>query len=252
MNDFIDFANELADVSGEVLRRYFRRSVQVSCKDDASPVTVADREAEAAIRALITTRYHDHGIFGEEEARRNPDAPLQWVIDPVDGTRAFLAGYPLFTTLISLVENGTPVLGIIDQPVLRERWLAVNGASALLNGQPVGARACKRVQDAVVATTSLTYFSPEERKQFDVLAKAANTVVYGGDAYAYAMLAGGQVDIVLDAAMKPYDFCALAPVVEGAGGRMTDWAGNAVRLTSKGNVLAVGDGELLDEVLSLL
>lgn len=249
----LPFAETLADASGEVLRRYFGKPPTAELKADASPVTAADREAESAMRALIAGKFPHHGIFGEEGARVNPEAPLQWVLDPIDGTRSFLAGYLTFTTLIALCENGVPMLGVIDQPVLRERWTGLGSTATKKsgqtgqNGQPDQTGQTRKPADlsrATLATTSLDYFSEAERAAFKKLRAGVNTAHYGGDAYAYAMLAAGRIDIVADAAMKPYDFCALVPVVEAAGGVITDWRGAPLTLDSDGHVLAAATPEL--------
>lgn len=251
-SQYLAFAHTLADAAGEVLREYFRTRTLAERKGDESPVTVADREAETVMRAMIEKEYPAHGVFGEEHARINPAARLQWVLDPIDGTRSFMAGYPIFTTLIALCEDGRPVLGVIDQPVLRERWSAAVGGQTLLNGEACHVRTSGDLAKAVVATTSTGYFMRNEREGFEALRKQSLSTVHGGDGYAYAMLATGQLDAVVDAQMKPYDFCALVPVVAGAGGVITDWAGAPLMMHSRGQVLAVGDKVVHDACLGLL
>lgn len=256
VNDFdtelLKMALELSDAAGDVLRRYFRQPVMRDIKADASPVTAADRDAEQAMRRLIERVYPDHGIIGEEFGNVREQAEYKWVLDPIDGTRAFLGGYPLFTTLISLVKDAKPVLGLIYQPIQQERWLCVAGGKTTLNNHPVSVRGAARLADAVVATTSADYFTPEQAGQFQQLKRACAASVLGGDAYAYAMLASGQLDMVVDAGLKAYDFCALAPVVEGAGGVMADWDGQPISLASDGRVVAAASRALLDEALGLL
>ena len=230
-------AHVLADAAGEVLRARFRKPLNLERKGDSSPVTEADRAAESAMAALIRARFPDHGIFGEEHARENAESRWQWVLDPIDGTRAFLAGYPTFTTLIALCLDGAPVLGVIDQPFLRERWTAEAGGVTLLNGERVRAQA-RRLEDAVLATTSSDYFTPAQAAAYAKLRARCASAIAGGDAYASAMLASGCVGAVVDAALKPYDYCALVPIVEGAGGVITDWRGKPLTLDSDGSLAA--------------
>lgn len=241
-DEYLAFAHLLADEAGNVLRRHFRKPTAAEAKADGSPVTIADREAEAAMRTLIHGRFPDHGIFGEEWARENTSAPLQWVLDPIDGTRAFMAGYPTFTTLIALCENGVPILGIIDQPHLKERWASGGRKRTMHNAQRT---------TCTIATTSTPYFTTAQAAAF-ARASAGHTVVQGGDAYAYAMLAEGHLHAVIDAGMKPYDFCALAPVIQHAGAIITDWQGQPLRIDSSGEVLAACDKALHTRLLHTL
>lgn len=250
--EFVQFAHKLADAAGDIARRHFQATLDVEYKSDLSPVTIADRDIETAMRALIEKTYPDHGIFGEELGRRNESAALQWVLDPIDGTRAFIAGYPMFTTLIALVKDNVPVLGVIEQSILRERWAGVSGQQTTLNGQPVHTRQAGALNKAVMATTSTYYFSPPQAAAFEKLRKQCAYTVLEGDAYGYAQLARGRIDLVVDARLKPYDFCALVPVIEGAGGGITDWSGNPVTLASKGDVVAVANRELHTAALNLL
>ncbi len=238
---YLDFAHRLANAAGQVVRKYFRTPVAIDEKADASPVTVADREAEASMRALIGIHHPGHGILGEEEGGERTDAELVWVLDPIDGTRAFIAGKPTFVTLIALVRYGVPILGIIDQPVARERWVGVAGAATRFNNQAVSTRACQRLDRAILNTTAPDLFAGEDAHAFARLSAAVKDTLYGGDGYAYGLLAGGFIDLVAEADLKPYDFCALAPVVEGAGGVMTDWHGQPLTLISDGRVVAAGD-----------
>ena len=248
---FIGLALRLSEVAGEVLRRHFRKPLGVESKTDNSPVTVADREAEAAMRQLIEAEYPEHGIIGEEYGTVRGDADYQWALDPVDGTRSFLGGYPLFTTLISLVWQNQPVLGVIYQPVLQERWVC-GGGQTMLNDKPVRVRECKALVNAVVATTSIDYFTPAQGEAFLKVKKTCAHTVLGGDAYAYAMLASGQMDVVVDAGLKAYDYCALAPIIKSAGGVMTDWQGQPVTLGCDGRVVASVNAQLHADVLALL
>jgi len=252
LDAMLKIAHALADATGDVLRKYFRTSVHVERKADSSPVSEADRAAEAIMREILARECPSHGIFGEEEARTNPNAPLQWVLDPIDGTKPFLAGYPTFATLICLAESGVPILGIIDQPILRERFVGAHGQKSTLNGKPIRTNTVKKLEEAVLATTSLDYFDAKADAAFAKLRAVARTSVYTGDAYAYAMLASGQISAVLDTGMKPYDFCALVPVVQGASGVITDWHGKPLTIDSPGDVLAAATPELHKIILATL
>jgi inositol-phosphate phosphatase/L-galactose 1-phosphate phosphatase/histidinol-phosphatase len=245
-------AAELADAAGEVVRRYFRQSVEIIDKDDASPVTIADREAEAAMRRLIGLRFPEHGIFGEEHGIERPDAPWVWVLDPIDGTKSFISGVPLFGTLIALLHEGRPVLGVLDQPVSRERWLGAAGRPTTFNGQPVRARACDDLARAAIFSTTPAMFDAVDRPRFDAVADAAKLVRYGADCYAYGLVASGFVDAVVEGSLKPYDYCAHVPIIEGAGGIVTDWQGRVPGLASDGRIIAAGDRTLHAQLIERL
>ena len=252
----IDLAHALADAAGAVIRPYFRAFTAVELKDDRSPVTRADREAEAAMRRLIEAERSGDGIHGEEYGDKPGITGRQWVLDPVDGTRSFVAGRAIFGTLIALMEDGWPVLGIIDQPVQRERWVGVAGRPTTFNGVPVRARACPRLDGAILATTSPHLFGGGDVAHFTALAAATSGdgsgIVYGGDCYNYGLLASGHLDLVCESGLKLHDFAALAPVVEGAGGRLCDWNGDPLTAASDGHVLAIGDSARTDDVLEAL
>ena len=240
----IAFANELADAAGEIVRRYFRRGVAVDDKADLSPVTIADREAESVLRARIEKRFPDHGILGEEHGSRNVSAERVWVLDPIDGTKSFISGVPLFGTLIALMERGVPVLGVIDQPISRERWIGARGHQSTLNGAAISTRTCPSLGSATLFATTPDMFKDADAEAFQRLKAAVKLPRFGGDCYAYGLLAAGFVDLVVEASLKPYDYSALVPVITGAGGSMTDWQGKALGLASDGRVLACGDPRL--------
>ncbi len=235
---YVPFARQLASAAGAVIHRYFRAPLTVEQKADDSPVTIADREAESAMRLLIMQHYPEHGIFGEEGARHLPHAEYQWVLDPIDGTRAFIAGYPTFTTLIALCHHGVPILGLIHQPIMEETWEAACGSPPSLPEMDEAYLFPASNSGLALATTSTDYFTPDEALAFSRVREACGQVVLGGDAYAYAMLASGYIDVVIDAGLKPYDFCALVPVVESVGGKITDWNGAPLHLNSGGQVIA--------------
>ena len=250
--EFLSIAHSLADAAGEILRRRFRRPVAVEDKPDASPVTAADREAERAIRELLSSRRPGDGVIGEEFGDERADAEFVWVVDPIDGTGSFIAGRPIFGTLIAAVTGGVPVLGVIDQPVSGERWTGCSGRGAALNGAPVATRTCAKLADGLLATTSPHLFAPGEIGRFRRIESRARHAVYGGDCYNYGLLAAGHVDAVVESGLKPYDFCALAPIVREAGGCITDWSGAPLRLSSDGGVVAAGDARVHAEALALL
>jgi len=248
-------AEAAADVAGAVIRPFFRAGVAADRKGDDSPVTVADRTAEQAMRAVLTHRYPDHGILGEEYGLDRPEARLRWVLDPIDGTRAFITGRPVFGTLLGLLDGDTPLLGIIDQPVTGERWVGVAGRPTMFRGPwggRVGGRACPSLGDAELSCTTPEMLDQGSEPRWRRLSKAVRRVSWGGDCYAYGLLALGQIDVIAESSLKVWDWAALLPVVEGAGGRMTDWEGRPLRAEGDGRVLAVGDPALLAPALEHL
>ncbi|OAN50125.1 histidinol phosphate phosphatase [Paramagnetospirillum marisnigri] len=250
--EFVTLAERLADAARPVITRYFRTPVAIDDKADDSPVTIADREVESAMRAILAATVSGHGILGEEHGRINCDAEWVWVLDPIDGTMSFITGVPVFGTLISLFHHGRPVLGIIDQAILNERWLGVAGRPTTLNGRPVNVRACPDLGSAYAFTTSPDLFGPDTRPGWNKVAAAVKRTRFGADCYAYALLATGFADVVVEAGLKPYDFGALVPVITGAGGVMTDWAGQPLTIASEGKVCAAGDARLHAQALGLL
>ena len=256
----IEFANRLADRAGEVIRPLFDRPLEVEDKAKVGafdPVTAADRGAETALRALIGAEFPADAILGEEFGETPGSSGRRWVLDPLDGTRAFITGQLLWGTLIALEAEGERVLGLIDQPVLRERFMAVPGLALRLtpSGQrPLRVRSCSRLADAIVTTTHpFSYFDADEASRFERVARAARMSRYGGDCYGYALLAGGYTDLVIEAALRPWDVAALIPVVEQSGGVITDWQGRALSLTGAYfAVVAAGDRRVHEEALRLL
>ena len=235
-------AHELAEASASVIRPYFRSGLSVDTKSDDSPVTVADRDSEAAMRDLINARFPDHGIIGEEHGSENEDAEFVWVLDPIDGTRSFISGVPLFCTLIALVRQGTPWLGVINQPIIGDRWIGGAGQPTTYNAKPATVRPCPDLIDAIVYTTGISWFTEDEKAAWERLRAGSHMARSGGtDAYGYGMVASGWVDMVAEAGLQFYDFAALVPVVQQAGGVITDWAGAPLTKESIGQVLASGD-----------
>lgn len=251
-DDDLLLAARLADAAGAAIRPFFRAPLAIEHKADASPVTRADRAAESAMRAILEAERPGDGIVGEEYGATREGAGRVWVLDPIDGTRSFIAGRAIFGTLIALLEEGQPRLGVIDQPIAGERWIGAAGRATTLNGAPTRTRRCPALGRAHVGTTGPNYFAPPERTRFTAIARAAGDTLWGGDCYNYALLASGHLDLVVEAGLKLYDFAALVPIVEGAGGRMCGWAGEPLGASSDGRVVAMGDAALADEVLRLL
>ena len=245
-------AEAAADAAGALLRPLFRTDLGADLKADHSPVTEADRAAERAMRAVLARHCPGHGIIGEEFGTTGAAAGLSWALDPIDGTRAFITGRPLFATLIALLDGGVPVLGLIDQPVTGERWIGVAGRATVfrgpLGGRP-GCRSCARLADAELSCTSPQMFTANEQARWQRLADACGRTSFGGDAYAYGLLALGRIDVIAEADLKLWDWAALVPVIAGAGGRMTDWRGDTLHgetwPAAGGRALAVGDTALL-------
>lgn len=246
------FAEELADAAGAAILPYFRRLQGVENKGGKvfDPVTVADRLAERVMREAIAARHPSHGIIGEEEGRQAGTSPLTWVLDPIDGTRAFVMGLPVWGTLIALNDGVRPIIGVIDQPFTGERFVA-NRNGAWHNGAPIRTRACPRLAGArVMLTKPAAGASARDEAAFDLIAAQAQLVRHGGDCYAYGMLAYGMVDVVMEAHLDVHDVQALIPVVEGAGGVITTWEGNDAQ--HGGSVLACGDATLHRSLLALI
>jgi inositol-phosphate phosphatase/L-galactose 1-phosphate phosphatase/histidinol-phosphatase len=204
------------------------------------------------MRRLIAARFPEHGIIGEEYGREREDAEFVWVLDPIDGTKSFISGVPLFGTLVALAHEGRPVVGVIDQPISRERWVGAAGHPATFNGAPVRCRACPALAGATVFSTSPDMFRGGDAAAHARVAAAAKLVRYGADCYAYGLIALGCIDLVIEAGLKPYDFSAMLPIIEGAGGIATDWRGDALTLASDGRVVVAGDRRAHDEALALL
>ena len=251
-SEFVALADRLAEAARPVIRKYFRTPVAVDDKPDDSPVTIADREVEAAMRAIIKDTFPSHGILGEEHGRENTDAEYVWVLDPIDGTKAFITGKPSFGTLIALAHRGTPILGIIDQAILGERWIGGAGHPTTLNGQPARVRECDALSKAYAYTTGPEFFDADTLPAWNRIAARVKQPRYGCDCYAYALLTSGFVDLVVEAGLKPYDYAALVPVIENAGGIITDWNGAKVTIHSDGRICAAGDARLHAQALEVL
>ena len=206
------------------------------------------------MRAVLAERFPEHGIVGEEYGVDRPDARFRWVLDPIDGTRAFVSGRPTFGTLIALMDGDTPILGVIDQPVSGERWVGAVGRTTVFRGSyggQVGCRRCPLLADAELSCTSPEMLGAD-MPRFQRLVGGVRRNYWGGDCYAHGLLSIGQIDLVVESTMKLWDWAALVPVVEGAGGRVTDWSGGRLRPDGDGRVLSVGDPALLPQIVALL
>ncbi|KQY90846.1 MULTISPECIES: histidinol-phosphatase [unclassified Brevundimonas] len=256
MTEYELFAVELAREAARVSLPYFRGDYAQSDKGGAGafdPVTEADQEAEAALRRLIAARYPDHGVIGEEYGEDRPDADHVWILDPIDGTRAFIAGLPLWTNLIALRAGGRPAVGVIAQPYLDEIFLGGPSGARLLRGDTetaLAVRPCPRLNDALIATTDPDLFTGAELGAWTQVRAAARLARLGCDAYAYAMLAAGRIDLVAESALKVWDWSALVPVIEAAGGAVSNWRGEAP--DGSGQILAVGDVGIREQALVTL
>ncbi|MFT5506114.1 MAG: inositol-phosphate phosphatase/L-galactose 1-phosphate phosphatase/histidinol-phosphatase [Gammaproteobacteria bacterium] len=247
-----EFIDHLTKVSREVIAQYFRHPFNIDAKADETPVTIADRETERRLRQLINDRFPDHGIFGEEFGEENVDSKFVWVLDPIDGTRSFITGTPTFGTLISLLDNGTPILGVIDMPAMDERWIGDGKEGTTVNGSNCSVSHREQLDGCRLVSTSPDMFTAEQLVRFRKLLGRTSFYRYGGDCYNYALLASGHIDLVVESDLQLYDFSALVPVIEGAGGVITDWQGQPLTMQSKGDVVASASKALHSQAVELL
>jgi len=260
-NIFLEFANQMADQSAIIARKYFRNNSFEEVKSDKSPVTIADKEIEEKLREMILKKFPHHGICGEEYQNVNTESEYQWVIDPIDGTSSFIIGRPTFTTLISLIYKKKPIIGIINQPINNERWIGVDDHSSLsgawFNGKQIKTRQCKDIENAIISTTSDFFFEKNDLEKFYKIARKAKYqkfggVVYGADSYAYGLLSLGLIDIIIEPKLQIYDYAALIPIIKKSGGIITKWDGNEPCLQSNIEIVATGSKELHEKVLKIL
>ena len=249
---YLRLAHRLADAAGEIVRPRFRKPFASELKDDNSPVTEIDKAIEARLREIIADEEPGHGFIGEEFAPENPDAEFAWVVDPIDGTVAFMCGMPLFGTLIALRHGGDYVLGVIDQPMTHERWIGADGHGAFLDGAPVRTRTCPAMAQAVVTTSGPDDYARADYPRMRPIHQAAKWVLYGTACYDYGLLAMGLQDIVVDAQLGEHDIAAPVAVIRNAGGATCDWEGRPLGAASDGRVLMVGDPALMGPCLDLL
>jgi myo-inositol-1(or 4)-monophosphatase len=254
--DFAAFVDELAAVSGETIRPFFRSALGVENKSRSGgfdPVTAADRAAEAAMRALIRRTFPEHGVIGEELGAERPDAEYVWVLDPIDGTKSFICGLPAWGTLIALTRRGVPIYGMMHQPFTREHFSG-DGKGARYRG-PAGdrtlrVRPCATLRDAIMLTTSPLLMKEPDRNAFRRVEQEVQLSRYGGDCYAYCVLAAGHVDLLIETELKPHDVLALIPIIEGAGGIMTTWDNGPPH--NGGRIIAAGDQRVHEQAMALL
>ena len=254
--DFASFVSDLATKSGQVILPFFRTMLSAEDKSRGGvfdPVTEADRAGEIAMRRMITTMFPAHGIVGEEFGAERADAEFVWVLDPIDGTRAFMAGLPLWGTLIGLMRNGAPAYGLMHQPFIGERFFGDGGSAGYVG--PHGerrlvTRRCRSLGDAVMSTTSPRLFDGGAMAGYERVEGAVKLTRYGYDCYAYCMLAAGHLDVVVESGLKSYDIVPLIPIIEGAGGIVSSWDGGPA--TQGGSIVACGDKRLHASVLELL
>lgn len=245
-------AKSISAIASDAAMRYFRGRLGVEFKQDESPVTQADKGVEAEVRAYLTQHFPDHGVFGEEEGKQDGDGRHMWVVDPIDGTRSFLSGHPLFGFLLAHLVDGKPKLGVVGMPALNETFVGMVETGATLNGQPI------HVSGQIALDRSILYVNEGDKIYrdhpglFGRLMQSGQTRRFAYDCYPHALLAAGHVDAVVDYDLQPYDFLALSPLIEAAGGVMTDWQGQPLSLASDGAVISAATPELHAQLLTLL
>lgn len=252
LDQWLRFAHELADAAHALLAPAAALRPEVKVKADRSFVTALDAQIEARLRELIAARHPDHGILGEEAGAEALDAEAVWILDPIDGTAPFVAGVPVFGTLIALAWRGVPVLGVMHLPVTLQRYVGVAGRASTLNGTPIRTRPCDGLRSAILSTSNPDLMSPAERTALDTLRERTAWRIYGGCCLSYGLLAAGRTDLAIDGGLKLYDYAPFCPLIEGAGGVVTDWQGRPVTLASGSQVLAAGDARRHAEALALI
>lgn len=252
MQQFITFAHEVADAVGQIHRQYFRQPITTEYKADSSPVTQADQESERCVRDMVMKRFPDHGILGEEYPAHQPDADYVWITDPIDGTKYFMTGHPLFALLLGLAYKGEFVLGIIDQPISGERWTGADGIGSFLNGEKINTRPCPALNKAIIARPGYEWHTEGRDHYIDNIWKASHWAQWGVAPYDYGLLASGHIDLIINAGPLVHDYAALDPIIRNAGGIITDWHGQRLHINSPNHVVACGDKNLLPEIIKHL
>ncbi len=252
INEFVIFANSLADLASKTSMKYFRKKLNIENKDDESPVTIADKETEQIIRDKIRKNFPNHGILGEEYENENLDSEFIWVIDPIDGTRSYIAGHKDFGNLISLLHNNKPIIGIINCPAHNERWIGIEKTKTTCNGKKVLTSGISKVENAYLFTSGIYFYEPFFRKGFETIKEKSRYYRLGGDCYMYGMLSSGLIDIVIEDTLKAHDYMALINVVEGAGGKITDKYGKPITLKSDGSLIASSSVNLHNEIINII
>ena len=244
-------AEQVADVARRIVLEHFRAPIAVEHKSDATPVTVADRAIETHMRRMIRAAFPGHAVRGEEFAAEG-SGEFTWVLDPIDGTKSFVSGYPLFGSLIALQQEDRAVLGVLEAPMVSERWVGADGRAALFNGKPARTRDCRALGEAILCTTTPETFEGTDRSRFEALSARTALRRFGGDCYLYGMLASGYCDLVVEAKLKPHDFMAAIPIVTGAGGRISDWRGAPLSAASDGRMVLAATDALWQQALEIL
>ena len=249
----IKVAIQAADAAREVTLKYFRQPLEIVQKLDDSPVTIADRETEHLIRDILESAFPEYGFYGEETGQKETDQHWTWVVDPIDGTASFSTGKPTFGTLIALCFKGVPQLGIIDHAALDDRWIGIKGRATTYNGKPVKANPNNTdLASATAYTTTPGMYTDETLPRYHALADQCKFTIFGADCLAYGLVACGFTDLIIEADLKPYDYMAVAPVIEGAGGVISDWEGKPLTLDTGDQILAAANPALHSKALSAL
>jgi len=251
-DEFVKFANFLADESSIIITKYFRTKININMKEDSTPVTIADQNTELKIRELISLKYPSHGILGEEYEQINTKAEFIWVIDPIDGTRSFIAGHKDFGTLIALLHNNKPILGIINCPAHNERWVGIKDHYTTCNNKKVSTSSIKKIEDSYLFTSGEFFYEPFLKKGFEKIKEQSKYFRYGGDCYMYGMLASGLIDVVIEDTLKAHDYMALVNIIEGAGGKITDKFGKNVSIESDGSLVASCNQNIHKELITII
>ena len=253
LDEFASFANDLCDESEKIIKQYFRKSINIENKEDESPVTIADKNTELKIRELITNKYPNHGILGEEFKSKDTESEFTWVIDPIDGTRSFIAGHKDFGTLIALLHKKKPIIGIINCPMHKERWVGINGRATTMNGQRVKTSNKNTLNQSYLSSTGLYMFENDNfKKGFERVIDKTRYHRFGGDCYNYGMVASGYIEIVIENMLKVHDYMALIPIIEGAGGKITDKFGELINFNSDGSVVVSANEKLHTQIIDIL
>jgi len=252
MKDFLTFAETLADASRAIIREAVRKPFDLEIKGDGSPVTAVGKAVEDRLPVMIAEAYPDHGIVWEERGASSPERALVWALDPSDGTLPFLAGIPVYGTLIALLRNKAPLIGVIDMPATGERWVGCEGQPTTRNGAPATVRPCEALSGALLSTSNPDFYGEADAPALERMKATTRWTVYGGSCMAYAQIASGRIDVGLDVAFDVFDYRALAPIIEGAGGVITDWRGEPLTLASGDRLLAAGDARVHGAALAVL
>jgi inositol-phosphate phosphatase / L-galactose 1-phosphate phosphatase / histidinol-phosphatase len=249
---FAFLARELSEITGDIALRWFRNEYTTETKSDATPVTIADRECERIMRERIRETFPEHGIVGEEQGSDRPDATWVWVLDPIDGTKAFISGRPIWGSLIALCRDGVPVVGVVHCPAVEDCWVGIEGHQTTHNDMPCRSRSCDRLEDALLYSTSPYMFAGDDAASYERLRTRVKYPLFGGDCHNYGLVASGWIDLVVEANLKVHDWAALVPIAAGAGAKLTDWDGGALSFESDGRVVMAGDARMHEAAVALL